>query len=86
MPALRGTLTDPAGEVSVEVEGSIEPPGGGARKGEFEFQDSDAVIQGALEGKTFHLSADDGSQLDVRLESVSTSGRSGFSRAEFTSL
>lgn len=87
MSLLRGTLTDPVGETSVEVEGSIEAPdAAGSRKGEFEFPDSDAVMQGVLEGKTFRLSADDGSQLEVRLGSVSVAGKSGYSRAEFTSV
>jgi hypothetical protein len=77
-------LTDPTGEASVEVEGTIADPG--ASRGEFTFTDSDAVLQGALEGKTFRLSIDDGTQLDVRLESVSAGDTPGTSHAEFSKV
>jgi hypothetical protein len=77
-------LTDQAGKVSVGAEGSFEVAG--ARRGELEFPDSDGIMQSFMEGKTFQLGTDDGSQFEVRLDSVSTSARPGFSRAEFAAV
>jgi hypothetical protein len=88
MQPFRGTLTEEAGEASVDVEGSIESPdeAAGARRGAFEFPDSEAVMQSFLDGKTFLLSTDDGVRLGVRLDSVESSARPGFSRAEFSGV
>ena len=86
MQPLRATLSDPVGQISVPVEGELEAAGGsgGPRKGVFEFADADEVMQAFLDGKTFRLSTDDGDQLDVTIDSISASDRSGSSRAEFT--
>lgn len=84
MQPFRGTLTDQDGGTPVAVEGSIEPSG--APHGEFEFPDADAVMQGMLDGKTFHLQTDGGDTIEIRLDSVSAGARSGFSRAEFSGV
>ena len=41
-------------------------------------------MQGVLEEKTFGLKMDDGSQLAIHVDSVSTTTRPGYSRAEFS--
>jgi hypothetical protein len=81
-------LTDDAGQAIADVEGSIESPddAGGAQTGSFEFPDSDSVMQDILEGKTFGLIIDGGSQFKIRINSASAGTRSGFSVAEFTSV
>ena len=50
MQPFRGILTDETGGFSVDVEGSIAES-----QGEFEFPDSDAVMEAFMEGKTFIL-------------------------------
>jgi hypothetical protein len=86
MQPFRATLTDDAGQVIAEIEGSIQSPREtlGPRKGEFEFQEVDSFMQGVFEAKTFRLEVDDGSQLTIRAASVSTITRPGYSRVEFS--
>jgi hypothetical protein len=86
MQPFRATLTDDAGHAIGDIEGSIESPREtqGPRKGEFEFQETESFMQGVLEAKTFGLQVDDGSQLMIRVDSVSTITRPGYSRVEFS--
>jgi hypothetical protein len=86
MQPFRATLTDDAGQAIGEIEGSIQSPGEtqGPRKGEFEFQETESFMQGVLEAKTFRLEVDDGSQLMIHVDSVSTITRPGYSRVEFS--
>jgi len=84
MKPFRAVLTDAADQAITEVEGSIEPDTGPARKGRFEFADSDAVMQDILEGKTFGLQLEDGTQLAIRVSSASAGPRAGYSVAEFS--
>ena len=80
---LRGQLADPAGGASVSVVGTISDPGDVHASGEFEFADNDSILQGVLEGKTFHLTADDGGEHDVMINSVNPGAQAGTSRAAF---
>jgi hypothetical protein len=88
MQPFRATLTDDSGEAIAAVEGSIDSPEGsqGPRKGEFEFQETDAFMQGVLEEKTFRLDLDDGNRLTIRVGSVSAMAEPGSSRVEFSVL
>jgi hypothetical protein len=52
--------------------------------GEFEFQETESFVQGVLETKTFRLNVDDGSQLTIHVDSVSTITRPGYSKVEFS--
>jgi hypothetical protein len=85
MQPFRAALTDDAGQAIGSVAGSIDSPAGtqGPRRGEFEVQETDVLMQGILEQKTFCLALDDGSRLTIRVGSVSATG-SGSSRAEFS--
>jgi hypothetical protein len=86
MQPFRATLTDSAGQAIGEIEGSIQSPdeAQGPRLGEFEFQETESFMQGVVEAKTFRLNVDDGSQLTIRVDSVSTITRPGYSRVEFS--
>jgi hypothetical protein len=86
MQPFRATLSDDAGQAIAEIEGSIQSPSEtqGPRKGEFEFQENESFLQGVLEEKTFHLDVDDGSKLTIRVDSVSTTTRPGYSKVEFS--
>jgi hypothetical protein len=86
MQPFRATLSDNAGQAIAEIEVSIESPREtqGPRKGEFEFQATESFIQEVLEVKTFRLEVDDGSQLTIRVDSVSTITRPGYSKVEFS--
>jgi len=86
MQPFRATLTDDAGHVIGEIEGSIQSATEtrGPRTGEFEFQETESFTQGVLEAKTFRLAVDDGSPLTIRVDSVSTIARPGYSRVEFS--
>jgi hypothetical protein len=86
MQPFRATLTDDAGHEIGEIEGSIQSPGETQRPrtGEFEFQEIESFLQGVLEAKTFRLEVDDGSQLTIRVDSVTTITRPGYSRVEFS--
>jgi hypothetical protein len=88
MQPFRATLTDDTGQSISDIEGSIQAPeeSQGPRQGEFEFQETGEFMQGVLEGKTFHLEVADGSQLTIRVDSVSTSARPGYSRVKFSCL
>ena len=86
MQPLRGILTDEAGGFSVEVEGSIASAEGEGVQGEFAFPDSDAVMEGFLEGKTFILNPEGEGPVPIKLESVSTGEKDGFSTAEFAGV
>jgi hypothetical protein len=79
MAAMRGTLTDPMGGASIAVEGKID-----GSTGELEFADNEAILQGVLEGRTFHLTTDDGTELDIAIASVSPGSRAGSSRGAFS--
>jgi hypothetical protein len=81
-------LTDGTDQAVADVEGSIESPddAGGAYTGNFEFPESDSVMQDILDGKTFGLNLEDGLQFKIRVNSASAGTRSGFSVAEFTSV
>jgi hypothetical protein len=86
MQPFRGTLTDDAGQAIAEIEGSIQSPeeARGPRQGEFEFQDVESFMQGVLDQQAFRLKVDDGSELNIRVGSVSTTGRPGYSRVAFS--
>jgi len=86
MQPFRATLTDDAGQAIADIEGSIQSPGEtqGPRQGEFEFQDTESFMQGVLEAKTFRLQVVDGGQLTIRVDSVSTIARPGYSKVEFS--
>ena len=83
MQSLRGNLTDEAAAFSVDIEGTLDDADGTPR-GEFEFADNDAVMQGFLEGKTFILNPEGAGPVSVKLGSVSTGDNPGHSRAEFS--
>jgi hypothetical protein len=87
MQPFRGALIDDAGQVIAEIEGSIQTPDEtqGPRRGNFELEEDGSFMQGVLEGKTFHLKVDEGSQLAIHVESVSTSTRPGYTKADFSS-
>jgi hypothetical protein len=86
MQPFRATLTDNAGQAIADIEGSIQSPEEtqGPRQGEFEFRETESFMQGVVEAKTFRLEVDDGSQLTIRVDSVSTITRPGYSRVEFS--
>jgi hypothetical protein len=86
MRPFRATLTDDAGQAIADVEGSIDSPEEtqGARRGEFEFQETGSFMQGVLEQKTFRLELDDGNRLTIRVASVSALTRPGSSKIEFS--
>jgi hypothetical protein len=86
MQPFRATLTDDAGQVIGKIERSIQSPSETQRprNGAFEFQETESFMQEVLEAKTFRLDVDDGSQLAIRVDSVSTSTRPGYSRVEFS--
>ena len=86
MQSFRATLTDDAGQAIAEIDGSIQSPieSQGPRKGEFELQETESFMQQVLEAKTFRLAIDDGSQLTIRVDSVSTITRPGYSKVEFS--
>jgi hypothetical protein len=81
-------LTDDTGQAIGDIEGSIQSPEEtqGPRRGEFELEEEGAFLQGVLEEKTFRLEVDDGSQLTIRVDSVSTIARPGYSKVEFSCL
>jgi hypothetical protein len=86
MQPLRATLTDDSGQAITEIEGSVQSPeeAHGPRQGQFELEENAAFMQGVLEEKTFRLEVDDGSQLTIRVNSVSTPPRPGYSKVEFS--
>ena len=86
MQPFRATLTDDAGQSITDVEGSIRPPGGaqGPRQGEFDLQESESFMQGVLDQKTFGLECDDGERLSIRVDSVATADRPGYSKVAFS--
>jgi hypothetical protein len=88
MQPFRATLTDDGGQAIADVEGSIQSPEEtqGPRRGQFEIQESESFMQGALEQKTFRLQLDDGNRLDIGVGSISSVGRPGYSRVEFSVL
>jgi hypothetical protein len=86
MQPFRATLTEDAGQAIAGVEGSIDSPEEtqGARRGEFEFQETGSFMQGVLEQKTFYLQLEDGNRLTIRVGSVSAATKPGSSRVEFS--
>jgi hypothetical protein len=85
MRPFRATLIDDAGQAIADVEGSMqsaeESPG--QRQGEFQFPETEEFMQGVLDEKTFSLMVDDGSQLTIRVNSVSTAAGPGKSKVRF---
>jgi hypothetical protein len=59
---------------------------GGACQGTFEVQETEELMQSVLEGKTFGLNVEDGSQLSIHAESASVSSRLGFTTARISSV
>jgi hypothetical protein len=86
MQALRAVLTDLEDQALAEVEVSIDPASGPARKGRFEFADSGALIQDILDGKSFGLNFEDGTQLRIRVSSASAGPKPGYSTADFSTV
>jgi hypothetical protein len=88
MQPFRATLTDGSGEAIGDIEGSIQSPeeAQGPRQGTFEVQENGSFMQGILEEKAFRLEVDDGSQLTIQVNSVSTIARPGYSKVEFSCL
>jgi hypothetical protein len=86
MQPFRATLTDDVGQAIADVRGSIDSPEEtqGARRGEFEFQETGSFMQGVLEQNTFRLELDDGNRLTIRVGSVSALTRLGSSKVEFS--
>jgi hypothetical protein len=86
MQPFRATMTDDAGQVIADVEGSIQSPedAQGPRTGRFEFQDTGSFMQQVMDEKSFRLQCQDGSRLTIAVASVSTSTRPGYSSVEFT--
>jgi hypothetical protein len=78
-------LSDDNGQEIDEVEGSIQPAGGtqGTRTGSFELAENGSFMQGVLEEKGFHLRLDDGSEVSITIDSVSTS-KPGYSVVQFS--
>jgi hypothetical protein len=81
-------LSDDSGQTIGEVEGSMEDAAsaGGAARGTFEAQETDELMQAVLEGKTFGLNVEGGSQLSIRAESASVSSKPGFTTVKFASV
>jgi hypothetical protein len=79
-------LTDDAGQAIADVEGSIDSPEAtqGPRRGEFEFQETDAFMQGVFDKKTFSLELADGKRLTIRVGSVSAMTGPSSSKVEFS--
>jgi hypothetical protein len=86
MQPFRATLSDDSGQKITEIEGSIQSAdeARGSRQGEFEFQETEAFMQGVLEEKSFRLAFDDGSQLTIQIDSVSTTEQPGYSKVAFS--
>lgn len=86
MQPFRATLTDDAGQEIADVEGSIQSPeeAQGPRRGEFECQENESLMQGILDQKAFRLELDDGNKLTIRVGSVSTSTRPGYTTVAFS--
>ena len=86
MQPFQATLADDAGQTIAEIAGSIQSPDEtqGPRRGEFELEENGSFMQGVLEEKTFRLEVDDGSQLTIHVDSVSTSTRPGYSKVQFS--
>jgi hypothetical protein len=85
MQPFRATLTDDAGQEIANIEGSIQSAqeSRGPRQGDFQFEETDSFMQGVLDDKTFRLQMDDGSNLRIHVNSVSTAAGPGASKVEF---
>jgi hypothetical protein len=89
MEPFRASLTTDEGQAIAEVEGTIESSGeasSGACKGRFEFQDTDSVMQGALDGTPFRLDCEDGTRHKIRVDAVTAGSKPGYSQAEFSGV
>jgi hypothetical protein len=86
MQPFRAALTDDAGETIADIEGSIQSAqeAQGARRGGFEFPASDSFLQGVLEKRGFLLKLDDGTRLNIHVNSVSAGSTAGISRVDFS--
>ena len=87
MQPMRASLTSEAGGEVATVEGEIESPGagGGTTKGHFEIQDTPEFMQDVMDGKPFNLALEGGSRLVIKIDSISTTPKSGISLANFSS-
>jgi hypothetical protein len=81
-------LTDDAGQAIADVEGSIQASdeAAGARRGNFELQETDSFMQSVLDGTPFRLVLDDGSRLTIKVDSVKVSSNPGYSVAAFSTV
>jgi pyruvate carboxylase len=88
MRPFRAKLTDDAGHAIADIEGSIQSAEEtrGPRQGEFQFNETESFMQGVLEEQTFRLEVDDGSQLAIHVNSVSTVAEPGKTKVEFNCL
>ena len=83
---MRASLTSEAGGEVATVEGEIESPGGegGTTKGHFEIQDTPELMQDVMDGKLFNLAIEGGNRLTIKIDSISTTAKSGISLAKFS--
>ena len=88
MEPMRASLTTEAGGEVATVEGEIEPPGGegGPTIGRFEIEDTPELMQDVMDGKAFHLAIEGGSRLTIKIDSISTTAKSGISVANFSTI
>jgi hypothetical protein len=84
MNPFRARLTNQAGGEVATIEGEIESPGG--TTGRFEIQDTPEFMQDVMDGKTFGLAIEGGSPLTIKIDSISTTAKSGISLANFSSI
>jgi hypothetical protein len=86
MQPFRATLIDDDSHAIADVEGSIQSPDetDGPRRGKFELQEDQSLMQGILDQKTYHLQLEDGSELTIRVDSAATTSKPGYSLVEFS--
>lgn len=88
MEPFHGSLADEDGQSIAEVDGTIESSeeAPGICSGRFELQDTPSFIQGVMDKKTFRLQVDDRGTLMIKVDSISTGPKSGYSEAEFSTV
>lgn len=88
MESFHASLADEAGQAIAEVDGTMESAeeAAGARIGRFELQDTPSFIQGVMDEKTFQLQVEGGDTLTIRVDSISTAAKSGYSVAAFSTV
>jgi|GEM_PF-3056421 len=86
MENFHASLADDTGQSIAEVDGTIESSeeAAGVRCGRFELEDTPAFIQGVMDEKTFRLQVEGGDTLTIRVDSISTAAKSGYSVAAFS--